>query len=175
MNAPPSTREERRYVDGIRGVRRPNQQAVPRLRWVAGVLSIRFGGQPYLGLGAGVFCAFSPAIIANIANNLFGWDRGGLRVVLAANPPRQMVLFGKNLGLLPIAACLGVVALVIVQFFNPQTAADFPASILQVASFCLLFSLIGNHFSITAPLRGQAEMLAREEERILERINTTVD
>lgn len=58
--------------------------------------------QPYLGLGLAAFCSAPIAF----AGNLFGWDRGGFRVLLATNPPRHLVLLGKHIGLLPITLVL---------------------------------------------------------------------
>lgn len=105
-------------------------------------------GQPYVGLGLAALCSFGPI---QFAINVFGWDRGGFRVLLATDPPRHLVLLGKNLGLLPISLGPGLVALVGVQLLWPQPASHFLACILQLVVFCLVLFMIGNHFSITAP------------------------
>ena len=105
-------------------------------------------GQPYVGLGLAALCSFGPI---QFAINVFGWDRGGFRVLLATDPPRHLALLGKNLGLLPISLGPGLVALVAVQLLWPQPATHFLACILQLVVFCLVLFMIGNHFSITAP------------------------
>lgn len=104
--------------------------------------------QPYLGLGLAAIWLHAPIAFAS---NVFGWDRGGFRVLLAADPPRHLVLMGKNLGLIPITLGPGIVALVAAQLLWPQPATHFLASNLQLMVFCLVLFMIGNHFSITAP------------------------
>ena len=103
--------------------------------------------QPYLGLGLAALC-WVPVVFAS---NLFGWDRGGFRVLLAADPPRHLVLLGKNLGLVPISMGPGIAVLVAVQLLWPQPVTQFLACILQLVVFCLVWFMIGNHYSITAP------------------------
>ena len=104
--------------------------------------------QPYLAVGLAAFCAFAPIVFAN---NVFGWDRGGFRVLLATDPPRHLVLLGKHLGLMPITLGLGIAAIIVVQLLWPQSATHFLASMLQLALFCVVLFMIGTHFSITAP------------------------
>ena len=104
--------------------------------------------QPYLGLGLAAFCSFSSVVFVN---NIFGWDRGGLRVVLAAGPARHLVLLGKHLGLVPVALGFGAAVLVVLQILWPQSATHFLGVMLQLVAFCLVLFIIGNHFSITAP------------------------
>ncbi|MDE0191957.1 MAG: hypothetical protein OXQ90_11425 [Gammaproteobacteria bacterium] len=102
--------------------------------------------QPYLGLGLAALC--SPVVFIS---NVFGWDRGGFRVLLATDPPRQLVLLGKNLGLVPITLGPGIGVVVAVQLLWPQPVTHLLASILQIGVFCLVWFMMGNHFSITAP------------------------
>lgn len=104
--------------------------------------------QPYLGLGLAAIWLLAPIAFAS---NVFGWDRGGFRVLLAADPPRHLVLLGKNLGLIPMSLGPGIVALVVAQLLWPQPATHFLASQAQLTVFCLVLFMIGNHFSITAP------------------------
>ena len=104
--------------------------------------------QPYVGLGLAALCSFGPIVFAT---NLFGWDRGGFRVLLATGPPRRLVLLGKNIGLVPMTLGPGIAVLVATQLLWPQPATHFLASGLQVLVFCLVLFMIGNHFSITAP------------------------
>lgn len=126
--------------------------------------ALRFEGmaqaQPYLGVGLAAFCC-APA---GFASNVFGWDRGGFRVLLAADPPRHMVLLGKHLGLIPITLVPGFVALVVVQLGWPQPATHFFASMLQLALFCLVVFMVGTHFSITDPWAASFNSLKQRGE-----------
>lgn len=118
---------------------------------LAALAALRFEeasrAQPYLGLGLAALCS-SPVVFAS---NVFGWDRGGFRVLLATDPPRHLVLLGKNLGLVPIGLGPGIVVLVALQLLWPQPTTHFLACILQLAVVCLVLCMVGNHFSITAP------------------------
>ena len=116
--------------------------------------------QPYLGVGLAAFCC-APA---GFANNVFGWDRGGFRVLLAAGPPRHLVLLGKHLGLMPITLGPGIAALVVVQLGWPQPAMYFFASMLQLALFCLVVFMVGTHFSITDPWAASFNSLKQRGE-----------
>ena len=104
--------------------------------------------QPYLGLGLAALCSFGPIVFVS---NVFGWDRGGFRVLLATGPPRHLVLLGKNLGLMPITLGPGLAVLVAAQLVWPQPTTHFLASILQLMVVCLVLFMMGNHFSITGP------------------------
>ena len=119
--------------------------------------------QPYLGLGLAALCSFGPMAFAI---NVFGWDRGGFRVLLATGPPRHLVLFGKNLGLVPITLGPGLAALVATQLLWPQPATHFLASVLQLMVFCLVLFMIGNHFSITGPWAASFMSLKQRGEAV---------
>ena len=118
--------------------------------------------QPYLGVGLAAFCC-APA---GFASNVFGWDRGGFRVLLAADPPRHLVLLGKHLGLIPITLGPGFAALVVVQLGWPQPATHFFASMLQLALFCLVAFMVGTHFSITGPWAASFNSLKQRGEAV---------
>ena len=124
--------------------------------------------QPYLGVGLAAFCC-APA---GFANNVFGWDRGGFRVLLAADPPRHLVLLGKHLGLIPITLGPGIAALVVVQLGWPQPAMHFFASMLQLALFCLVFFMVGTHFSITEPWAASFNSLKQRGEAMASNVGT---
>lgn len=119
--------------------------------------------QPYLGVGLAAFCSLGPIVFAI---NVFGWDRGGFRVLLATDPPRHLVLLGKNLGLMPITLGPGIAALVVLQLLWPQPATHFVASILQIVVVCLVMCMIGNHFSITAPWTASFMSLKQRGEAV---------
>lgn len=136
------------------------------------VAALRFDdmaqAQPYLGVGLAAFCC-APV---GFANNVFGWDRGGLRVLLAADPPRYLVLLGKHLGLMPIILGPGVAALVVVQLGWPQPAMHFFASLLQLALFCLVLFMVGTHFSITEPWAASFNSLKQRGEAVASNVGT---
>lgn len=127
--------------------------------------------QPYLGLGLAAFCSLAPAVFIS---NVFGWDRGGFRLLLATDPPRHLVLLGKHLGLMPLALGLGVAALVAVQVLWPQPASHFLASILQLVVFALVLFLIGNQFSITGPWAASFVSLKQRGEAIASNFGTLI-
>lgn len=128
-------------------------------------------GQPYLGLGLAALWLIAPI---GFASNVFGWDRGGFRVLLATDPPRHLVLLGKNLGLLPISLGPGIAALVAVQLLWPQPATHFLACILQLVVFCLVLFMIGNHFSITAPWAASFMSLKQRGEAVASNLGALV-
>ena len=126
--------------------------------------------QPYLGLGLAAFCSAPVAF----AGNLFGWDRGGLCVLLATNPPRHLVLLGKHLGLLPITLGPGIATLFAVQLLWIQPAAHFLASMLQYASFCLVLFMVGTHFSITEPWAASFNSLKQRGEAVASNVGVVL-
>lgn len=133
---------------------------------LAALAALRFEGaakaQPYLTLGLATLCSSPTAF----ASNVFGWDRGGFRVLLATDPPRHLVLLGKNLGLVPISLGPGIAVLVGLQLLWPQPATHFLACILQLIVFCLVLFMIGNHFSITAPWAASFMTLKQRGEAV---------
>ena len=127
--------------------------------------------QPYLGLGLAALCSFGPLVFAV---NLFGWDRGGFRVLLATGPPRHLVLLGKNIGLVPISLGPGIAALVATQLLWPQAATHFLASGLQIMVFCLVLFMIGNHFSITEPWAASFMSLKQRGEGVASNLGVSL-
>lgn len=120
-------------------------------------------GQPYIGLGLAALWLIAPI---GFTNNVFGWDRGGFRVLLATDPPRHLVLLGKNLGLVPIALGPGIAVLLAVQLLWPQPATHFLACIPQLVVFCLVLFMIGNRLSITAPWAASFTSLKQRGEAV---------
>ena len=127
--------------------------------------------QPHLGLGLACFCLLGPMVFAI---NVFGWDRGGFRVLLAADPPRHLVLLGKNLGLMPIALGPGTAVLVALQLLWPQPATHFLACILQLVALCLVLFMIGNRLSITAPWAASFMSLRQRGEAVASSLGASI-
>ena len=126
--------------------------------------------QPYFGLGLAAFCSAPVAFVGN----LFVWDRGGFRVLLATDPPRHLVLLGKHLGLLPITLGPGIATLVAVQLLWIQPATHFLASMLQYALFCLLLFMVGTHFSITEPWAASFSSLKQRGKAVASNIGVVL-
>lgn len=85
--------------------------------------------------------------------NQFGLDRDGFRAFLLSPVPRDVILLGKNLALVPLGIGVGLVALILVQVVLPQDAPHFLGGIFQLLSAYMLVSLVGNLLSILWPMR----------------------
>jgi ABC-2 type transport system permease protein len=105
---------------------------------------------PGLSLGAIVMSMLS---LQQLLQNQFGLDRAGFRAYLLAPIPRHRILLGKNLALAPIALCIGMIALLALQFLVGLGMEHFLGAVLQLVSAYLILSLIGNQISILGPMR----------------------
>lgn len=85
--------------------------------------------------------------------NQFGLDRDGFRAFLLSPVPRDIILLGKNLALIPIGIGVGLVALILLQVVLPQDLPHFLGGIFQLLSAYMLVSLAGNLLSILWPMR----------------------
>ncbi|HJT78744.1 MAG TPA: hypothetical protein VJ739_16185 [Gemmataceae bacterium] len=90
---------------------------------------------------------------AQVAVNLFGFDRDGFRVFVLSAAPRREILLGKNLALAPIALGLQAVLLLLVELVYPMRVDYFLAALPQLVMMYLLFALAANWLSILAPMR----------------------
>lgn len=90
--------------------------------------------------------------LAQLMMNVFGMDRGGFRAFVLMPIPRRDVLLGKNLAITPIAGCITVVLLVVLQFVLGMKVTHLLATLVQLVPAYLLFSLLGNTASILAPM-----------------------
>lgn len=105
---------------------------------------------PLLSLGATAMGLLS---ISQLLQNQFGLDRRGFRAYVLSPVPRHLILIGKNLGTAPLGLGIGLLALVGLQFFVPLDVSHFLGACLQLLSAYMLLCLVGNTFSILAPLR----------------------
>jgi hypothetical protein len=90
---------------------------------------------------------------AQVACNLFGFDRDGFRVFVLSAVPRREILLGKNLALAPVALTLQVVLFILVELVYLPRVDYFLAGIPQLLVMYLLFCMTANWLSILAPMR----------------------
>jgi hypothetical protein len=106
--------------------------------------------KPFIATGAVAVTFFG---MIQIMFNLFGYDRGGFRALVLLPTPRQRVLLGKNLALLPVVACIAVVMLLFVAFVAGIGPVVILATSLQLLTAFLLLSMAGNLVSVLVPYR----------------------
>ncbi|MCP3902927.1 MAG: ABC transporter permease [Planctomycetes bacterium] len=104
---------------------------------------------PLIGLGVVALTVF---FLAQLVQNIFGFDRDGFRVYVLSPVARRDVLLGKNLALAPVALSIGLVALIAYQFIVPQQIAHLLAAALQLVCVFVICSMVGNVVSILAPV-----------------------
>jgi ABC-2 type transport system permease protein len=112
--------------------------------------------KPFIGTGAVLMILF---MLVQIACNQFGWDRDGFRSLVLLPTPRERLLLGKNLALLPVAAAIALVPLAGVSVWAKLPALIVLANVLQFAAAFLLFCALGNLASILVPYRIAAGSL----------------
>ncbi|MFC1766234.1 hypothetical protein ACFL6U_29685 [Planctomycetota bacterium] len=89
--------------------------------------------------------------LTQLMYNLFGSDRGGFRALMLAPVPRQRILIGKNLSVLPFVLIMGGM-LIVLSVGALHLAPIYSLSgLLQLGSAFLLLSTAGNAFSILVP------------------------
>ena len=121
-----------------------------------GSMVFRHSGQvgeafrPFFGTGTVAVTFFGMNMLML---NLFGFDRRGFRCLVLLPTPRDRILLGKNLALLPIAITIGLVLLTVVAIFMKVPLAAVLASILQLIAAFFMLSMVGNWVSILVPHR----------------------
>ena len=91
--------------------------------------------------------------------NQFGFDRDGFRALVLLPASRRLVLMGKNLALLPLAAGVFVVLLTLVTVLARLPVWAVAAAGLQFAGAYLALTTAGNLISILLPYRIAAGSL----------------
>lgn len=124
---------------GLFGVMVSNNDLEGRLFWA-----------PMMTLSA---MAMSLLSLQQALQNQFGLDRDGFRAFLLSPVPRDIILLGKNLALVPLGIGVGLTALILLQVVLPQDAPHFLGGIFQLLSAYMLVSLAGNLLSILWPMR----------------------
>ncbi len=108
--------------------------------------------KPFAATGSVVFPVF---FLAQFFSNQFGFDRDGFRALMLSPADRRLILLGKNLAALPIAAAFGslLIALTTVRLQPPPLTVL--ATLFQFASMLLMAGIAGNLLSILIPYRIQ--------------------
>ena len=107
-------------------------------------------GKPFMGTIAVVMILFT---LLQLVCNQFGCDRDGFRSLVLLPTPRERLLFGRNLALLPLASTIALIPLVAVSWLAELSALVILATVLQFFAAFLLFCTIGNLASILVPYR----------------------
>jgi hypothetical protein len=107
-------------------------------------------GKPFIATVAVVMILFT---LLQLVCNQFGCDRDGFRSLVLLPTPRERLLFGRNLALLPLAAAIALIPLVAVSWFARLSAPVIAATMLQFLAAFLLFCIVGNLASILMPYR----------------------
>jgi hypothetical protein len=108
--------------------------------------------KPFIATGSVVFPVF---FLAQFLANQFGFDRDGFRALMLSPADRRLILIGKNLAALPVAAAFGALLITLTAArlqLPPQTVL---ATLFQFASVLLMAGIAGNLLSILMPYRIQ--------------------
>ena len=112
--------------------------------------------KPFIGTGTVVMVLFA---LLQLVCNQFGCDRDGFRSLMLLPTPRERLLFGKNLALMPLAYAIALLPLVAVSVFAKLSVMVVLATGLQLAAAFFIFCAIGNLASILMPYRIAAGSL----------------
>jgi hypothetical protein len=112
--------------------------------------SVSEGIKPFIATGAVTFMFFG---MSTLMFNQFGFDRAGFRTFVLSPAPRERILLGKNLGILPIVAGIGLILLVLAKLAVGIPPLVVLAASLQLGSAFFLLSMVGNLMSVLVPYR----------------------
>jgi hypothetical protein len=108
--------------------------------------------KPFFATASVVFPVF---FLAQFFANQFGFDRDGFRALMLSPADRRLILLGKNLAVLPVAATFGILLIALTAarlHLSPLTGL---ATLLQFASVLFMAGVAGNLLSILVPYRIQ--------------------
>ena len=108
--------------------------------------------KPFAATGSVVFPVF---FLAQFFANQFGFDRDGFRALMLSPADRRLILLGKNLAALPIAAAFGALLIALVTARLQLPLLTVLATLFQFASVLLMAGIAGNLLSILIPYRIQ--------------------
>ncbi len=106
--------------------------------------------KPFVATGAVVLTFFG---MLGLMFNQFGYDRDGFRTLVLSPVPRERILLGKNLALLPFALGFGMALLVVAKLALGIPLVFVAAGSLQLIGAFLLLSTVGNLVSVLVPYR----------------------
>ena len=112
--------------------------------------SVSDGIKPFIAAGAVTFMFFG---MSTLMFNQFGFDRAGFRTFVLSPAPRERILLGKNLGILPIVVGTGSILLVLARWAVGIPWLVVLAASLQLGSAFFLLSMVGNLMSVLVPYR----------------------
>jgi hypothetical protein len=108
--------------------------------------------KPFVATGSVVFPVF---FLAQFFANQFGFDRDGFRALILSPADRRLILLGKNLAGLPIAAAFGALLITLTTARLQLPPLTVLATLFQFASVLLMAGIAGNLLSILIPYRIQ--------------------
>jgi ABC-2 type transport system permease protein len=108
--------------------------------------------KPFVATGSIVFSIF---FLAQFLANQFGFDRDGFRALILSPADRRLILLGKNLAGLPVAAAFGALLITLTAARLHLPPLTVLATLFQLASLLLMAGLAGNLLSILVPYRIQ--------------------
>ena len=109
--------------------------------------------KPFAATAAVVFPVF---FLAQFLVNQFGYDRDGFRALILSPADRRLILLGKNLALLPLAATYGALLIALVTARLHLSPLTVLATLFQLASVLLIAAIAGNLLSLLVPYRIQS-------------------
>ena len=105
---------------------------------------------PFFATGVVAFTFFG---LIQAMFNQFGFDRDGFRALILLPTPRQRILLGRNLGILPFAAGISLALLAVWTLIFHPSPLVLIAAVLQFGSAFLLMSMVANYMSVMFPYR----------------------
>ena len=116
--------------------------------------------RPLAAFGANAMMLFS---LMQLIANQFGYDRSGFRAFVLCPVPRNEILLGKNLAMLPFALGFCFLANIALEILMPMRIDHFISGILHFLPMFLGMCLLGNMLSIFAPIAvAQGSMKASD-------------
>jgi ABC-2 type transport system permease protein len=108
--------------------------------------------KPFFATVSVVFPVF---FLAQFFANQFGFDRDGFRALMLSPADRRLILLGKNLAVLPVAATFGTLLIALTAARLHLPLLTVLATLCQFASVLLMAGVAGNLLSILVPYRIQ--------------------
>jgi hypothetical protein len=108
--------------------------------------------KPFIATGSVVFPVF---FLGQFLANQFGFDRDGFRALVLSPADRRLILLGKNLAALPVAAAFGALLITLTTARLHLPPLTVLATLFQFASVLLMAGAGGNLLSILIPYRIQ--------------------
>lgn len=108
--------------------------------------------KPFIATGVAMFSTF---LLIQFFANTFGFDRDGFRTLILSPADRRLILFGKNLAMLPVGFGLGGFLVILTSIWLRLPPVTVLAALFQLASMLLISCIGGNLLSILLPFRIQ--------------------